>query len=91
MIISYLNHLEVVSEASSVVGGTTKNYYNKRLNVRVNVNAINNNQKNVSYINQEQNVKAIAVAGKFSDATAIAVGGDQTAIVDQANKASAQL
>ena len=89
MIISDLNHLEVVTEASSVVGGKKghgKNGQNKDL--KVNKNFVANNQANVSIINQVQIVTAIAIAPKGGNATAIAAGGNQTAGVTQTNEAS---
>ena len=75
MIISDLNHLEVVSEASSVVGGDGK--WDKKFKL---VDIDITKQSNVSVINQD----AAAFAQSFKgDATATA---SNVAVVEQINK-----
>ena len=79
MIISDLNHLEVVSEASSVVGGGKyKDKYDK-LKLKIDIDITK--QSNVSIINQTATAVAISYKG---DATATAVN---EAKVVQVNKA----
>ncbi len=73
MIISDLNHLEVVSEASSVVGGGT--YKDGKFNLDI------TKQSNVSILNQTSTAVAITKKG---NATATAVNN---AKVVQVNKA----
>ena len=79
MIISDLNHLEVVSEAASVVGGSkkkTKDNYYKLLKLKLDIN----NQSNVSIINQTATAESVSFDGK---SVAIATN---TAVVNQSNK-----
>ncbi len=78
MIISDLNHLEVVSEASSVVGGGG-NKNNKYKPVKIDLKITD--QSNVSVIYQEANAAAVTSKG---NATATATN---TATVVQVNKA----
>jgi hypothetical protein len=75
MIISDLNHLEVVSEASSVVGGGKKeDYYKKYFQLDI------NKQSNVSVINQTANAESVSFDGK---SVAIA---KNVAVVNQSNQ-----
>ena len=74
MIISDLNHLEVVSEASSVVGGDGK--WNKKFKL---VDIDITKQSNISVINQNAEAAALSVKG---DAKATA---SNTAVVFQSN------
>ena len=79
MIISDLNHLEVVSEAASVVGGSDKkkkDYYYKLLKLKLDINK----QSNVSVINQKATAESVSFDGK---SVAIA---KNVAVVDQSNK-----
>ena len=71
MIISDLNHLEVVSEASSVVGGGTYKFAKFDIDIT--------KQSNISVINQDAAAFAQSVKG---DATATA---SNTAVVVQKN------
>ena len=64
MIISDLNHLEVVSEASSVVGGDRKS--DKKAKVgKLDLDLTN--QSNVSVIDQDATAVAISYKGKATD------------------------
>jgi hypothetical protein len=71
MIISDLNHLEVVSEASSVVGGGTYKFAKFDIDIT--------KQSNISVINQNAEAAALSVKG---DAKATA---SNTAVVFQSN------
>ncbi len=75
MIISDLNHLEVVSEASSVVGGGKKeDYYKKYFQIDF------NKQSNVSVINQKANAESVSFDGK-----SVAIASN-VAVVKQSNE-----
>ena len=77
MIISDLNHLEVVSEAASVVGGSDKKkQYYKLLKLKLDINK----QSNVSVINQKATAESVSFDGK---SVAIA---KNVAVVNQSNK-----
>ncbi len=77
MIISDLNHLEVVSEASSVIGGSGKSDKKGKYGFDIDITK----QTNVSVINQD----AAAFAQSFKgDATATA---SNVAVVEQTNRA----
>ena len=77
MIISDLNYLEVVSEASSVVGGGKKFGFIKFLKLDIDITK----QSNVSVINQKAEANAVSL-GK-GDAIAVA---SNVAVVTQSNK-----
>ena len=75
MIISDLNHLEVVSEASSVIGGSGK--WDKKGKYGFDIDITK--QSNISVINQNAEAAALSVKG---DAKATA---SNTAVVFQSN------
>ena len=81
MIISDINHLEVVTEASSVVGGGSKKdekKYDKYKLLKLKLDI--NNQSNVSVINQTATAESVSFDGK---SVAIA---KNVAVVNQSNK-----